>query len=244
MRGADERQRLDVRVIADHVGHFRTAMNDVEHARRHTCFMREFHEAHGRAGVLFRRLENEGVAAGNGHREHEAGQHHGEVEGRDTSAHANRLQQVVDIHASGCILCNLSELQGGDRAGMLHHFKAAAYFAFRIGQRFAVFAGDELREFCSVLADQMLQLEHHTHARAERCFAPCLEGFHRIGNGQLNLFACGEGNAGHDFLRGRVGDITPFRAFRCVRLAANEVVNRSWSAHVCLEGVLGFIRNP
>jgi hypothetical protein len=68
--GADERDRDDVRMAAERIDSALAAVNDVQHARRHTGLERELGQQHGGQRVLFRGLEHEGVAADDGHRKH------------------------------------------------------------------------------------------------------------------------------------------------------------------------------
>ncbi|MNS90881.1 hypothetical protein D3C72_1249490 [compost metagenome] len=67
---ADEGHGLDVRVVADQVHRVDAAVDDVEYTLGYTGLQRQFHQAHGHQRVLLGRLEDEGVAGGNGHREH------------------------------------------------------------------------------------------------------------------------------------------------------------------------------
>jgi hypothetical protein len=91
-------------VLAQAVGGFRTAVNHVQHARRQAGFQRQLRQEQRSRRVLLGGLEHEGVAAGHGDREHEAGQHDREVERGDARAHAQRLDQRIDVDARGGVL--------------------------------------------------------------------------------------------------------------------------------------------
>ena len=219
---ADEGHRLDVGMLAQAVGDIRTAMDHVQHARRQAGFQRQLRQEQRRGRILLGRLEHEGVAAGHGDGEHEAGQHHREVERGDAGAHAQRLNQRVDVDAGGGVLGIFAQLQVGDRAGVLDHFQAAADFALGVGQGLAVLARDHLGQLGGVGAQQVLELQHDAHARALPGVAPGLERFLGIGHRQVQFLARGEGHLGDHFLRGRIDHVPPFSGLGLHELAADH----------------------
>ena len=154
--------------------------------------------------------------------EHEAGQHHREVERGDAGAHAQRLNQRVDVDAGGGVLGIFAQLQVGDRAGVLDHFQAAADFALGVGQGLAVLARDHLGQLGGVGAQQVLELQHDAHARALPGVAPGLERFLGIGHRQVQFLARGEGHLGDHFLRGRIDHVPPFSGLGLHELAADH----------------------
>src|SRR5581483_5000567 len=96
-RRADERDGLDVRVLAKATRHVGAAMNHVQHARREPGVMSQLHQHQRGRGVLLGRFQHKGVAAGDGDGKHPAGQHHRKVKGRDARAYAERLLEGIDI---------------------------------------------------------------------------------------------------------------------------------------------------
>eukprot|EP01022_Parablepharisma_sp_SALTPOND_P009847 TRINITY_DN14066_c0_g1_i1.p1 TRINITY_DN14066_c0_g1~~TRINITY_DN14066_c0_g1_i1.p1 ORF type:complete len:1308 (-),score=476.92 TRINITY_DN14066_c0_g1_i1:655-4578(-) len=209
MGGADEGDRLDIRMVADHVGHVRAAMHHVEHARRQAGLVGQLDQEQRRGRILLRGFQHEGIAAGHRDGEHEAGQHHREVEGGDARPHAQRLVEGVDVDATGHVLGQLAQLQRGDRAGVLHHFQAAHDFTFGVGQRLAVFTGNHFGQRGDVLAQQLLELQHDAHALRQRGIAPGLEGRLGVGDGAVDFFLGSKRHARHYFLGGRVEYVAP-----------------------------------
>ncbi|KFF34248.1 hypothetical protein G039_0319815 [Pseudomonas aeruginosa VRFPA01] len=67
---ADEGNRPDVRVGEQGIDLFAAAMDHLQHALRRAGLEEQFGEAVGRQRILLGGLEDEGVAAGDGQREH------------------------------------------------------------------------------------------------------------------------------------------------------------------------------
>ncbi|MNI52500.1 hypothetical protein D3C73_1072900 [compost metagenome] len=105
---------------------------------------------------------------------------------------------------------------------MLNHFQAAPDFAFGIRQRLAMFARNHLGQLAGVGAQQLLELQHDAHPRALPAVAPGLEGLLGVGDGQVQLFAGGEGHLGNDLLGGGVDHVAPFGGFGLHELAADQ----------------------
>ena len=175
-----------------------------------------------RARVLFRGLEHERIAARHRQREHEARQHHREVERGDAGADAERLDERVDVDAAGGILRVFAELQRCDRTGVLHHLRAASHLALRVGQCLAVLAGDQRRQLGGVIAQQLLEPQHDAHARRLRGVAPRLVRGLGRGDGRVQLVCRRERHARDHFLRGRVDDIAPLGGLRFDPLAVDQ----------------------
>jgi hypothetical protein len=130
---SDKRNRLDIRVRADRVDHILAAMNHVQHARRNARFERKFDQFHGGQRVLFGRLQHEGIAAHDRHREHPERDHRGKIKRRDAGANTDRLTQRVGVHTTCHVLRKFALLQCPNRARMFDHFEAAEDIAFSIG---------------------------------------------------------------------------------------------------------------
>ena len=102
-RRADERDRLDVRVLEQPVDGLLVAVDDVEHARRQAGVRERLGDEDRRGRVLLARLEHDGVA-GRDRDGHEPQRHHRrEVERRDDRDDAERLADRVDVDPGrGC----------------------------------------------------------------------------------------------------------------------------------------------
>jgi hypothetical protein len=88
---ADKANRLDPRIIAQVVDCLWAAMNDADDSRGYACFFGELDE-HGRcARVTFGRLDEQGVAAGDGDRKGPK-RDHGWMAGEEVS---NRKSQHI-----------------------------------------------------------------------------------------------------------------------------------------------------
>ena len=116
------------------------AVDDVEHAVGHARLLGELGDAHRAGRVLLRGLEDEGVAAGERHREHPQRHHRREIERRDAGAHAERLAERQQIDAGADVLAELALEQLRDAAGELDHLDAARDLALGVGERLAVLA--------------------------------------------------------------------------------------------------------
>jgi len=154
----DERHGLDVFMRAERIHHVLAAVYHVEHAGRHTGFQRQLHQQHRGQRVLLGRLEDEGVTAGNRHREHPQRNHRREVERSNPGAHADGLAQGVGIDTTGDVFSELAHLQGADGASVLHHFQATENIALGIGNGLALLGAEDHGDALGVLADQGLQL--------------------------------------------------------------------------------------
>ena len=213
-RRADEGDRLDVFVGAHPVDHLFAAVHDVEHARRHAGLDRQFHQQHGRHRVLLGRLEHEGVAAGDGHREHPQRDHRREVERRDAGADADRLTQRVGVNATGNVFGEFAHLQGADGARVLDHFQAAEDIALGVRNGLALFGAEHDGDAFGVFADQRLQLEHDAHTGADRRVPPGGERLLRGGDSGIDLSGRRERHVGQHFLGGGVDHVEPFGGLR------------------------------
>jgi hypothetical protein len=221
-RGADEGNGLDVGVIAKRVGGFRSTMHDVEHSRRQAGFEGQLRDHQGSGGVLLGGLEHKGIADRDGHREHPAGQHHGEIERRNAGADAQRLNDGVHVDARRGVLGELPELQGIDRNGMFDGLDAPADFALGIRQRLAMFMRQRLGDPGRVLAQQTRQVDHDLLALGLADVAPGLEGFGGIGYGVVEFLGRRERHPGDDLLGRRIDDVAPFLGFGLDQFPADQ----------------------
>ena len=114
------------------------AVQHLEDAGRRARFGIKLGQQHRRAGVLFRRLQDEGIAGGHGHGAHPAGDHDREVEGGDAGHHAQRLADRPGVHVGRDLLGEITAHVVGDAAGELHDFETAADLALGIVEGLAV----------------------------------------------------------------------------------------------------------
>ena len=94
----DERDGVDVRVVADEVDGVVLSVDDVDDPVRHAGLLHEFDQGHAGRGVALRGLHDVGVAADGGHGKHPEGDHGGEVEGCDPGADAQRRAVGGQVH--------------------------------------------------------------------------------------------------------------------------------------------------
>ena len=121
---------------------------------------------------LLARLEDEGVAAGDGDGIHPERHHGREVEGRDAGADAERLADGLAVNAAGDVLQRLAHEQGRHAAGELDHLDAALHVAARLDEGLAVLAGVAADQLIEVLLQQRLEAEEDAGAVGRRRFPP------------------------------------------------------------------------
>jgi len=115
---------------------------------------------------------DEGVAAGDGDREHPQRHHRREIERRDAGDHAQRrvFAPAVDIAADVHRVLALEQMRNA--AGEFHYFQTAGDFALRIRQDLAMLGGDDRGQIACVAFQQFLELEHHPRAIQRRGVGP------------------------------------------------------------------------
>ena len=191
-RRADEADRLNVGIVEDRVDRDLVAVDDVENAGRAARLDEEFGQTHGNAGIALGRLEDEGVAAGDGRRELPQRDHRGEVERRDAGDDAERLAHRIEIDAgAGAVgVFALHQVRGAE--GELDHLDAALDVALGVDERLAVLAGEDVGEFLDVLGDELV--EFHQHARAALRIGRGPGGLRRLGveHGRANFGGGGQ----------------------------------------------------
>jgi hypothetical protein len=166
-RRADEADRRDVRVGEDALDRGPVAVDDVQHAIGEPRLRGQFGQPEGGRRVLLAGLENEGVAAGDGHREHPHRHHGREVERRDAGDHAQRLPDRRHVHPGGDLRGELALELLGDAAGQFHDLHAPGDLAERVGVHLAVLGGDEAGELVAVGVEQLAVPEKERGAAGE-----------------------------------------------------------------------------
>ena len=173
--GADERDRRDAGVVQQRVHGLLVTVHDVEDAVRQAGLPPQLgHEQRWRR-VALARLEDEGVAAGDGNRVHPHGDHHREVERRDAGHHPERLAERVRVHVRGDLVREVAFEQMRYAAGELDDLQPSQHLATGVGEHLAVLAGDQLGQLVHGGVDELAEGEEHLRAPAQRRLGPLLE---------------------------------------------------------------------
>ena len=198
-RGADEADRGDARIVQQRVHSHFVAMHDVEHAVGQSGFLEQPGEIDAGRGIALGGFEHEGIAAGDGDREHPHRDHGREVERRDARAYSQWLTHRVAVHTRAHLLAVLAFEQVRDAAGELDHLQAAGHLAARVRHDLAVLAGDQTRQLVVIALDQLLELEHYPCATQRRRCGPRWEGDLGRGHRLPDLFGARERHPARHF---------------------------------------------
>ncbi len=222
-RRADEADRADQRVVEQGVDGVRAAVHHVHHARRQAKLVDELeHLLHGEWNSLGG-LDDHGVAAGDGVGQEPEGDHAGEVERRDDSAHPQRLADHLLVDAAGDVLQEIALHHERDAAGHLDVLNRAAHLTYRFFVGLAVLVGDGRRDLVQARFEQVFELEEVLDAVAGRHLTPVEEGrLGRLGGG-VDLLRRGEGGSGEQLLRGRVEHVEELVRARLPPLSADVI---------------------
>ena len=142
-RRADEGDGGHLRVVEQGVDRLGVAVDDGEHAVGQSGVAPQLGDQLRRRRVALGRLEDERVAAGDGHRVHPHRDHHREVERGDAGHHAERLADRRGVDPGRDVLAELPLQQVGDAAGELDDLDAAGHLAPGVLQHLAVLGGDQ-----------------------------------------------------------------------------------------------------
>jgi hypothetical protein len=224
-RGADEAHGLDVGVLEQRIDRGLVALHHVEHAIGQARFLQQLGHAQRRGRVGRAGLEHEGVARGNGHREHPHRHHHREVERRDAGHHAERLAQRPVVDAGRDLVGEIALEQLRDAARELDDVDAARHFALRIGEHLAVLGGDHVRQLILVQVQQFQELEHHAGAADRRRVGPLGERGLRGGHRGIDVGRGGKHHLARDLAGRGVGDVLRAGGTAGGVLAADEMGN-------------------
>ena len=209
---SDEADAADVGMVEDRVDHFLVAMDDVEQAVGKAGFLHQFGEADRNRRVAFGRLQDEGVAAGDGHSEHPHRDHRREVERGDAGADAERLAHRIDVDA------------GAGAVGIfaLQRLRDAAENSITSSPRWTSPLASATTLPCSLASssassfilrfDQFLELEHDPGATLRVGRGPGGLGGQRGVDRLLERRGGAEVDLGLDFALRRVPDIAAARA--------------------------------
>ncbi len=239
--GADEADGLDGGVGEEFVDGGLVALQDVEDPGRESGFGPEFGHPDRGGGVLLGRLEDDGVAGGDGDGEEPHRDHGGEVERGDDPDRADGLAEGGDVDVGGGVFGHAAFEQVGDAAGEFDDFLAAGDFAEGVGDDLAVLGGDDFGEFALAGVEQFPECEDHLGALGEGGVAP---GGERGGGGVddgAGVLDAGEGDLTGDGTGRRVGDRSGVAAgpgeTSCCRTSA-EMVRACAAPSLCVMGVL------
>ena len=194
--GADEADRLHAGIGEQGVDGFLVAVDHVENTGRQTCLHEQFGDPHRHRRIAFRRLEDEGVAAGDRGRAFPQRDHRRKIERRNTGDHAKRLPCGIDVDAGAGAFGELAFQQMRNAAGKFHHLKTALDVAFGVGKGLAVFRRQQLGEIVVFLLDQLQELKHHARATLRIGRAPGRLRRLGIGDGVLDLGMLGKRDLG------------------------------------------------
>ena len=240
---ADEAHRGDARIGEQRIHRLLVAVHHVQHSRRGARLEHQLGEPQGTGRILFRRLEDEGVAAGDRHREHPHRHHRREIERRDPGAHTERLADRIQIHARRDVVGELAFHQVRDAAGELDHFQPSLDRPLGVGKHLAVLGSDEERELVQVALDQLLEAEHHPRPRKRRSFRPAGEGFLRHSDRALDFGLGGEGDLGGERAGRRIEYVAEAAAvFAADLLAADEMSQFMGFHKTGITGIHGIAR--
>ena len=210
------RQRVDGLLVA---------IDDIENAWRQTGFEKQFGDAHWHGWIALGRLEDEGVAAGDGRRALPQGDHRREIEGRDTGDDAERLAHRIKIDAGPGAFGVFALEQVGNAAGKFDHFEAALNIAARIRYGLTVLGRQEFGELVVFLVHEFEKLEHHAGAALRISGGPgWLRGF-GVGDRGLDLGFAGERDLGLHVTGIGIEDVAGAPGGSLDRLAADEMAN-------------------
>src|SRR5262245_17626495 len=159
-------------MVEDGIDRFAVAVNHVEHAGRKARLLEQLPDQHRGRRIALRRLQHEGVAAGNRDRIHPHRYHGGEVERRDAGDDAERLpvRPAVDLGTDIAAVLALDEMRNA--TGEIDHIDAAGQFAARVFMRLAVLARNRPRDLIRVAVEQLLETKHEFRSLKGRGRAP------------------------------------------------------------------------
>ncbi|MGY4375356.1 hypothetical protein ACVWZ3_002995 [Bradyrhizobium sp. i1.3.6] len=190
-RGADEADGLDIGIVEDGVDSFLVAVDDVEDASRQARLDHQLGEHHRHAGVALGRLQDEGVAAGDGRGKLPHRDHRREVERRNARNDAERLAHGIDVDPGAGAFGIFALHQMRDAAGELRDFEAALNVALGIRHGLAMLTREQLGELVVVALHQLDEFHHDA--------GPAL----RVGRGPFRLGGTGVLDRGADLGLGR-----------------------------------------
>ena len=206
VRGADEADRVDAGMVADRLDDLLAAMHDVEDAVGQTGFAQQFGDAAGAERHLLGRLEDHGVAEGDGVGDRPVGNHVREVERRDGSHDADRVTLDAALDAAA----DFEHFAGDDlrqRSGELAQLRGFQDLGRAFIEDLPVLLGDQRRELLHVFLEQRFVAIENLHAFFDRNRCPRRLRLARGIDGAIDFCLPGHRHARDHLTRRRVGDI-------------------------------------
>lgn len=119
--GTDERDRFDVRMLADEIDSRVLAVYNVQQSWWRACPGEQIGEDHRGAWHAFRWFENSGVSTGDRDRKRPKGYHRREIEGTDGGSYAKGKFVGNYVHICGDVWRALPHLKRRNRDTRVHH---------------------------------------------------------------------------------------------------------------------------
>ena len=150
--------------------------DQVEHAVGQARFLPKFGNAHGGLRRKAGGLQHHAVSAGDADGSHPSLRNHGrEIPRRDAGEDAQRFAELHRVITGGDIHQRLALHHLGRAAGELDNLDDLEDVAHGLVPLLAVLLGAQIGQFVQMLVEQLLHLEEHLSALADRRVAPCRE---------------------------------------------------------------------
>ena len=143
---------------------FLVAVDDVEHAGGKACLDEQLGYPERHAGVAFGRLQDEGVAAGDGRRDLPQRDHRREIERGDAGDDAERLAHRIDVDAWAGAVGELALHHVRRADADLDHFQPALDVALGVGDCFSMFPREYVGERVILPVYELEEFHQHAHA--------------------------------------------------------------------------------
>src|SRR6185437_3731703 len=147
-------------------------MHDVENTFWQTRLVQQLGQTYRDRRIALRGFQQEGVAAGQCHREHPTRHHGGKIERGDSRYDTQGLAQrpVVDSVADLVRVLPLEQMRNATRK--LDDFHTPRDFAACVALDLAMLAGYERREFIDMCIEQLFEAEQNARALDRRSLSP------------------------------------------------------------------------
>ena len=186
-RRADEGHGGDVGVLEDSIDGNLVSLHDVEHALGQTRLPEQVGHEQRHRGILFARLQHEGVSGGDGVGEHPHRHHGGEVERGDAGHHTEWLADGEDIDPAGGLLGEVPLHQLRDAAGEFDVLDSSGELAGGVAGHFAVFDRYECGDLVPIGNDELMEVKHDFRPSRQGCRTPRREGLFGGDDGSVDF---------------------------------------------------------
>ena len=217
------------------------AVDHVEHPRRQADLVDAFGDQLHRHRHQFGRLQDEGIAGGNGVRKEPERRHRRKVEGSDRRKDPPWQTQHLSVDAPGAAEHLVTLLQHRHAAGHLHVLDGALHLGPGVWKRLAHLTSEHAADLLLVFAQQIHQRVHELGALRDRSPAPFGKGRPGRPNRPVD-FACGrKGHLSQSFAGARILDIEKRSALGLYPFPVDVVFYDS-IFHTLLSSSLGYYR--